>query len=83
MLVLTRKKNESILIGDEIEIKILAIDGDQIKLGVAAPSDVDIYRKELYEDIQKENNQAATISIDVLKLLQQKNHEKQSDKDEY
>ncbi|GEN29911.1 carbon storage regulator [Cerasibacillus quisquiliarum] len=71
MLVLTRKKNESILIGEEIEIKILSIDGDQIKLGVNAPSEVDIYRKELYEDIQKENNQAAMISIDVLELLQQ------------
>lgn len=71
MLVLTRKKNESILIGEEIEIKILSIDGDQIKLGVNAPSEVDIYRKELYEDIQKENNQAAMISIDILELLQQ------------
>lgn len=71
MLVLTRKKNESILIGEEIEIKILSIDGDQIKLGVNAPYEVDIYRKELYEDIQKENNQAAMISIDILELLQQ------------
>lgn len=72
MLVLTRRKNESILIGTNIEVKILAIEGDQIKLGVAAPSDIDIYRKELYEDILKENNQAATISIDVLELLQKK-----------
>ncbi|HEY4602079.1 MAG TPA: carbon storage regulator CsrA [Cerasibacillus sp.] len=79
MLVLSRKKNESILIGSDIEVKILAIEGDQIKLGVAAPSDIEIYRKELYEDILKENNQAATISIDVLELLQKSNENKQTD----
>ncbi|TMN21352.1 carbon storage regulator CsrA [Lentibacillus cibarius] len=70
MLVLTRKRNESIQIGDDIEIKILAIDGDQIKLGIDAPKTVDIHRKEIYLDIQEQNNEAASLSTDVLELLQ-------------
>ncbi|MUK90800.1 carbon storage regulator CsrA [Ornithinibacillus sp. L9] len=72
MLVLTRKKNESIQIGEDIEIKILAIEGDQIKLGIAAPKSVDIYRKEIYVDIQNQNNEAANIPTDLFKLLNQK-----------
>lgn len=66
MLVLTRKKNESIQIGEDIEIKVLAIEGDQIKLGVSAPNSIDIYRKEIYLDIQKQNNEAANVSSDLL-----------------
>jgi carbon storage regulator len=73
MLVLTRKLNESIQIGDEIEIKVLAIEGDQIKLGIAAPKSVEIYRKEIYLDIQKQNSEAANLSLDLLKILDQKN----------
>jgi carbon storage regulator len=72
MLVLTRKLNEAIQIGDDIEIKVLAIEGDQIKLGIAAPKSVDIYRKEIYLDIQNQNNEAANLSIDLLKLLHPK-----------
>ena len=72
MLVLTRKLNEAIQIGDEIEIKILAIEGDQIKLGIAAPKSVEIYRKEIYLDIQNQNSEAANLSIDLLKVLSQK-----------
>ncbi|HLR65663.1 carbon storage regulator CsrA [Virgibacillus alimentarius] len=73
MLVLTRKKNESIQIGEDIEIKVLAIEGDQIKLGVSAPNSIDIYRKEIYLDIQKQNNEAANVSSDLLHLLNEKN----------
>lgn len=69
MLVLSRKKNEAIQIGDDIEIKILSIDGDQIKLGIEAPRSVDIYRKEIYVSIQEENNQAANVSLDLVRLL--------------
>ncbi|WP_163970546.1 carbon storage regulator CsrA [Oceanobacillus halotolerans] len=72
MLILTRKKNEAIQIGDDIEIKVLAIEGDQIKLGIDAPRSVDIHRKEIYLDIQQQNNEAANISVDVLNLLQAK-----------
>jgi carbon storage regulator len=73
MLVLTRKKNEAIQIGDDIEIKVLGIEGEQIKLGIAAPKSVEIHRKEIYLDIKEQNNAAANISIDVLKLLNNSN----------
>lgn len=75
MLVLTRKKNESIQIGDDIEIKILGIEGDQIKIGIAAPSSIDIYRKELYADIKEQNNAAANIPLDLLNLMKNKHKE--------
>ena len=58
MLALARKVNESIMIGNDIEITVLEIKGDQIKLGVKAPKSVPIYRKELYVQIQEENKQA-------------------------
>ncbi|OZU88796.1 carbon storage regulator [Virgibacillus indicus] len=71
MLVLTRKKNEAIQIGDDIEIKILAIEGDQIKIGIDAPKSVDIHRKEIYLDIQEQNNEAANVSLDLVQLLKE------------
>ncbi|ANB58902.1 carbon storage regulator [Anoxybacillus sp. B7M1] len=75
MLVLTRKKNESIMIGDSIEIKVLSVEGEQVKLGIIAPKHVDIHRKEIYLSIQEENRQAADIST---KLLQQLKNNKKS-----
>jgi carbon storage regulator len=72
MLVLTRKKNESIMIGDSIEIKVLAIEGEQIKLGIIAPKHIDIYRKEIYIAIQEENKQAADVSTNLLQQLKKK-----------
>jgi carbon storage regulator len=69
MLVLTRKKNEAIQIGDDIEIKVLGVEGDQIKLGISAPKSVDIHRKEIYLDIQEENSKAANLSIDLLNVM--------------
>lgn len=71
MLVLTRKKNECIQVGEDIEIKVLAIEGDQVKLGIHAPKSTDIYRKEIYLEIQKQNNEAANISSDLLQLLKE------------
>ena len=58
MLVLSRKKNESIMIGDTIEIKIISVDGDQVRVGIEAPRHLDVYRKEIYDAIQEENRQA-------------------------
>ncbi|MFC7393843.1 carbon storage regulator CsrA [Scopulibacillus cellulosilyticus] len=63
MLVLTRKPNESLMVGDDIEIQILGIEGDQVKLGIKAPKYIDIHRKEIYLSIQQENNQAANTSL--------------------
>lgn len=69
MLVLTRKINESIKIGDDIEITILSVSGEQIKIGIDAPRHVEIHRKEVYLDILNENNQASQTSIDLLNQL--------------
>ena len=64
MLVLSRKKNESIMIGDTIEIKIISVEGDQVKLGIEAPRNLDVYRKEIYDAIQDENRMATTTETD-------------------
>ena len=70
MLVLSRKVNESIKIGDDIELTVVSIDGDQVKIGIHAPKNVDIHRKEVYLSIQEENTKAAdTASLDILKQL--------------
>ncbi len=55
MLVLARKLNESIMIGDNIEIVVIDIKGDQVKLGIKAPKKVTVHRKEIYEEIKQEN----------------------------
>jgi len=62
MLVLTRKKDQSIVIGDNIEITVLEIQGDQVRVGVDAPKNVAIHRKEIYLEIQEENRKAAQLS---------------------
>lgn len=58
MLVLSRKENQSIIVNDEIEIKIVQIKPDQVKLGIIAPKEVSILRQEIYQEIIKENQQA-------------------------
>lgn len=65
MLALARKVNQSIIIGNDIEITLLEIKGDQVKMGINAPKSVPIYRKEIYEQIQEENKKAAQTEIDV------------------
>ena len=59
MLVLSRRIDERIMIGDQIEISIVDIKGDQVKIGIQAPGSVKVYRKEVYQAIQKENIEAA------------------------
>ena len=68
MLILSRKKGESIQIGDGIEVRIVAIQGDQVKIGIDAPKNVDVFRKEIYDQIQGENKQA-TASSNLIKLI--------------
>lgn len=68
MLALTRKKGESIVINNNIEISVLEIRGDQIKIGVSAPKDVPIYRKEVYLQIQEETKES--MKVDGLETLQ-------------
>ncbi|MGM0471741.1 MAG: carbon storage regulator CsrA [Bacillota bacterium] len=58
MLVLTRKQEESIIVDDQVEIKILEIEGNQVKLGIEAPSEISIHRQEVYCQIEDENKQA-------------------------
>ena len=67
MLALTRKKGEALVINNNIEITVWEIRGDQIKLGITAPKDVPVYRKEVYLQIQKENEEA--ISADGIEVL--------------
>ncbi len=64
MLVLSRKKGQSIMIGQNIEISIIDVQGDQVRLGINAPREVAIYRKEVFEEIVSENRQAAANPID-------------------
>ncbi|UDK95469.1 carbon storage regulator CsrA [Lysinibacillus sphaericus] len=72
MLVLSRKKDESIMIGDQIEIKILAVEGDQIKLGIVAPKTVKVHRSEVFEAIQAQNKEALSSSANFLEQLKKK-----------
>ena len=69
MLILSRKINESIIIGDNIELSIVDVKGDQVKIGIDAPRNVKVFRKEVYQAIQEENRAAARSSIDVIPSL--------------
>ena len=70
MLALSRKKNEAIIISNNIEITILDVRSDQVKLGITAPKDIPIYRKEVYIQIQNENKEATDVAqIEALKKL--------------
>ena len=71
MLALSRKINESIMLGNDVEITILDIKGDQVKIGINAPKSVPIYRKEIYKQIQESNKEAALseASAEELKKL--------------
>ncbi len=75
MLVLSRKKGQAVNIGGNIKIIIADIQNDQVKIGIEAPQDVDIFRAEIYQAVQNENKNALA-KRQLIKLLQQ-NHKKQ------
>jgi len=62
MLVLSRTRDETIMIGDDIEITVVDIRGDKVRLGINAPGHVPVHRKEVYDAIQRENRQASRIN---------------------
>ncbi len=74
MLILSRKKGESLIIGDSVKIKVLAVHGNTVKIGITAPKDFKIYREEIYNVIANENIESTTMPINELGgLLEQMN----------
>ncbi len=71
MLILARRIGESIMIGDQVEISVVDIKGDQVKLGIKAPSQVKVYRREVYAAIQEENRAAAAARRRALPKLEE------------
>ena len=72
MLVLSRKKGESLVIGANIEVKVLGIEGEQVKIGIIAPRSVAVHRSEVYESIQEQNKEALQVTADFVKNLKLK-----------
>lgn len=70
MLALSRKKNEAIIINNNVEVTILEVKGDQVKIGITAPKEVPVYRKEVYAQIQEANKEAVNVDgMEALKNL--------------
>lgn len=69
MLIVTRKKGQSIMIGDDIEITVSKLEDGSVKLGIDAPKEMTILRKELYEEIKRQNKEAMNININMLNGL--------------
>ncbi|MGE7622499.1 carbon storage regulator CsrA [Viridibacillus sp. NPDC096237] len=72
MLVLTRKTGESIMIGDNIELKVLTVEGDHVKLGIVAPKSIKVHRSEVYQAIQEQNKEAVNTPKHLLAQLSKK-----------
>ncbi|MCY6959548.1 carbon storage regulator CsrA [Clostridium brassicae] len=72
MLAIKRKKGESILIGENVEITIVDIANGSVKIAIEAPRDVTILRKELYKEVEEENKQAINVDISVLKNIKKR-----------
>ena len=69
MLVLSRQRDESIIIGDNIVVTIVDVRGDKVRLGIQAPTEIPVHRQEVYEAIQRENQRAAKLQPDDTKDL--------------
>ena len=71
MLILTRKINQSIMIGDQIEIVVVEVRGDQVKLGIKAPKNISVHRSEVYKEIQEQNKKASkTLKLENIKQIE-------------
>ena len=80
MLVLSRQKDQTIMIGDKIEITVVDIRGEKVRLGISAPKEIPVHRKEVYEAIQRENKQAASVRLeDIMDLPGQKRDKSNKD----
>jgi carbon storage regulator len=77
MLVLSRQRDESIIIGDNIVITVVDVRGDKVRLGIDAPREVSVHRREIYEAIQRENKQAAQIRLDEARQIGKSNPDRQ------
>jgi carbon storage regulator len=77
MLVLSRQRDESIIIGDNIVITVVDVRGDKVRLGIEAPREVSVHRREIYEAIQRENKQAAQIRLDEARQIGKSNPDHQ------
>jgi carbon storage regulator len=69
MLVLTRKSNQSIMIGDDVEVTVLSVIGEKVRIGIDAPRDIRVFRKEIYLEIQREHASARAEVDDALERL--------------
>jgi carbon storage regulator len=79
LLILSRKKGQSIIINNHIEIMISSIDGDQVKVGINAPSEVTILRKEVYDAVQESNKEAMKTNVNLEGLKEWSNLKKKED----
>lgn len=71
MLVLSRHRDESIIIGDDIKITVIEIRGDKVRIGISAPTTIPVHREEVYEAIRRENLQAAKIEADDARRVEE------------
>ena len=76
MLVLSRHRDESIMIGDDVVVTIVDIRGDKVRLGIEAPTSIPVHRQEVYEAIKRENSQAAKLNPAEAKQLNQSNRDR-------
>lgn len=72
MLILSRKKNEQIVISDDITITVLDVEGEKVKIGIDAPKDIKVFRKELIEEVKNTNTESTSSTVSSLKELQEK-----------
>ena len=81
MLVLSRQKDQTIMIGDDIEITVVDIRGDKVRLGISAPSPIPVHRKEVYDAIQRENRAAANVKLEDITNLSRRDKARDDKKD--